>query len=84
MAIYKIPNPPKITIGDPLLNILSTDADDILKDDYVNDKVLENKTIEQIKDEYNFDDIKDAFDDGQVSPSLNVFWWSKWKLCQCL
>ena len=62
MAIYKIPDPPKIEIRDPLLNILSTDAEDILKYNYVNDKVLEDKTIEQIKAEFNFDDIKDAFD----------------------
>ena len=64
--IYKLLDPLKIEIGDSLLNILSTDAEDILKDDYVNDKVWEDKTMEQIKDEYNFDDIKDAFDDGQV------------------
>ena len=71
-VIYEIPNPPKITIGDPLLNVLSTDAEGILKDDYVNDKVLEDKTIQQIKDEYNFDDIKDAFDDGQSPPPPNL------------
>ena len=79
MAIYEIPYPPKIEIRDPLLNILSTDAEDILKNNYVNDKVLEDKTIEQIKAEFNFDDIKDAFDNRQVSPppsNLNFFsWW---------
>ena len=26
---------------------------------------MEDKTIEQIKDEYNFDDVKDVSDDGQ-------------------
>lgn len=26
---------------------------------------MEDKTIEQIKDENNFDDVKDNFDDGQ-------------------
>ena len=81
MAIYEIPDPPKIEIRDPLLNILSTDAEDILKYNYVNDKVLEDKTIEQIKAEFNFDDIKDAFDNRQVPlppppalPNLNFFW----------
>ena len=72
-AIYEIPNPPKIEIRDLLSNILSTDAENILKDDYVNDKVLEDKTIEQIKNEHNFDDVKDAFDDGQVPPQLEFF-----------
>ena len=50
-----------------------TDAEEILKDDYVSDKVLEDKTIEQIKDEYNFDDIKDVFDEEQIPPQLEFF-----------
>ena len=67
--IYEIHEPPEIEIDDPLLNDQSTDAEAVLKDDYVNNKVLEDKTLEQIKDEYNFDEIKDAFDNGK-SPSL--------------
>ena len=65
-AICEIPDPHKIEIEDPLLNVLPTNTENIVKDDYVNDKVIEDKTIEQIKDEYNIDAIKDAFDDGQV------------------
>ena len=37
---------PEIEIGDPLLNVLSTDVEEILKYDYVSDKVLEDKAIE--------------------------------------
>ena len=74
-AIYELPDPPKIEIGDPLLNVLTTEAEGILEDDYVNDKVIQEKTIEQIKDEYNFDDIKDAFDEGKIPPQLNLFFW---------
>ena len=59
-----------------LLPVLSADAEDFLKDYYVSDNVLENKTIKQIKDEYKFDDIKDAFDDGQIPPKLEFF--SRW------
>ena len=72
-AIYEIPDPPEIEIGDPLLNVLLTDAEQILKDDYVSDKVLEDKTIEQRKDAYNFDEIKDVFDEGQIPPQLEFF-----------
>ena len=53
-AIDKIRDPPKIEIRDLLLNVLSTDAENTLKDDCANDKVLEDKTTEKIKDEYNF------------------------------
>ena len=53
--------------------MLTTEAAGILEDDYVNDKVIQEKTIEQIKDEYNFDDIKDAFDEGRIPPQLQFF-----------
>ena len=56
-----------------MLNILLTDAEDILMDDHVSDKKFEEKTIEQMKDEYNFEDIKNGFDEGQVPPQLNFF-----------
>ena len=73
MAVYKITKPPKIEIGDPLLSVLSTDAEEILEDDYINNKILEDKTLEQIKEEYIFDEIKDAFDGGKKPLNLNFF-----------
>ena len=72
-VIYELPHPPKIEIGNLLLHVLTTEAEGILEDDYVNDKVIQEKTIEQIKDEYNFDDIKDAFDEGKIPPQLEYF-----------
>ena len=72
-AIYELPDPPKIEIGDPLLNVLTAEAEGILEDDYVNDKVIQEKTIEQIKDEYNFHDIKDAFDEAKTPSQLKPF-----------
>ena len=69
-AIYELPEPPKIEIGNPLLNFLSRDAEGILADDYVNPEELQDRTIEQIKEEYKFDEIKDAFDEGKVPPQL--------------
>ena len=39
-AIYEVPEPPKIEIGDPLLNFLSTDAEGNLVDDYANHEEL--------------------------------------------
>ena len=65
-AICEIPDPHKIEKEDPLLNVLPTDTENTVKDDYINDKVIEDKTIEQIKDECNIDVVKDALDDGQV------------------
>ena len=40
----ELPDPLKIELGDPLQNILSTEAEKILAD-YDNDKNIEEKTI---------------------------------------
>ena len=56
-----------------MLNFLSTDAEKILTDDYVNGKKLQDKTLGQMKEEYKFDEIKDAFDEGKIPPSSNYF-----------
>lgn len=45
IAIYEIPDPRKIELRDPLLYVLTTKADDVLADDYVNDKAIEEKAI---------------------------------------
>ena len=57
------------------------DADGISEDDYVNDKVIQGKNNEKIKDEYNFDDTKDAFDEEKIPPQR---WWWQGKFCSCL
>ena len=54
---------PEIELGDSLINVLSTKTDEILQDDYINDYALNEKTVEEIKDKYNFDQIKDTFDE---------------------
>ena len=56
-AIYETPEPPELEIGDSLLNFLSTYAEKILTDDYVNNKNLQDKMLEQTKEGYNFDEI---------------------------
>ena len=72
-SIYEVPESPNIEISDPLLNVLSTDVEDILKSNYVTDKEIEVKTIVQMKDEYNLDQINDAFDEGQIPSQLEFF-----------
>ena len=72
-AICEVPEPPKIEIGDPLLNLQPTDAEDALADDYVNSEELQDRSTEQIKEEHKFDKIKDAFDEGKIPPQLEFF-----------
>ena len=47
--------------------------DEILQNDYINDNALNKKTIEEIRDEYNFGQIKDIFDKEKVPPQLEFF-----------
>ena len=72
-GIYEIPEAPKIEIGHSLLNFLSTDAEDILVDDYVNGEELQDRAIEKINEEYKFEEIKDVFDEGKIPPQLEFF-----------
>ena len=56
-TIYELPDYPKPELGDGLLNTLGVEADDILDQEFVNKKQQEDEVLEQIKEEYNFDEI---------------------------
>ena len=71
--IYELPDLPKLQLEDWLLNTQGAEAEDILDDQFVNPKELEENAIEQIKDEYDVDKIKDAFDHAAVPAQLEFF-----------
>ena len=71
--IYEISEPPQLEIEAPLLIVLSINAEKFLTDDYVNDKKLQDKILEQRKEEYNFDELKNAFDKQKIPPQLDCF-----------
>ena len=74
--IYELLKIPKLKLGDRLANALGTEGEKILEDNLLQAKELEDKNIEQIKEEYEFDKIKDVFDKRTVSPQLDFFlWW---------
>ena len=56
--IYEIPDLPKLELEDGLANILVAEAKDILEENFVNPKKLEDKTLEKIKQAYGFEEIK--------------------------
>ena len=67
---------PKTELGDRLANLLGTEGEKILEDDFLWVKELKDKNIEEIKEDYKFDKIKNAFDEGTTSPQLKYFlWW---------
>ena len=76
-TIYELPDPPKLELGDGLLNSLGAEADDILDQQFVNIKQQEDAVLEQIKEDYNFVEIKDVFDEGAVHDQLDFFYSGK-------
>ena len=52
-TICELPDPPKLELGDGLLNSLGVQADNILEQKFVNQKQQEDVALEQIKEDYN-------------------------------
>ena len=72
--IYELPDdPPKLELGDVLANILGPGAEDILNERFVNEKKLKDEFLENIKEEYGFEQIKDGFDEDSVPHQLEFF-----------
>ena len=68
---YQLPNDlPKLELGDGLANILEPEAEDNLDEGFVNKKELEDEVLENIKEEYDFEEIRDAFGEASVT-----HWW---------
>ena len=67
-----IPSPPRLELTDGILNVLK-DVENVINNDFVRVGENDDKDIQKIKDEYNFDDIKNEFDDGKVLEILDIF-----------
>ena len=57
-----VPSPPRLELSDEILKVLSY-GEDVINDDFVKVEDLDDKDVQEIKDEYNFDDIKNEFDE---------------------
>ena len=54
--------------------VLNVEAGDILEQKVVNKKQQEDAVLKQIKEDYSFDEIKDAFDEGALPHQLDFFY----------
>ena len=63
-------DPSKLEVGDGLANILGAVAEDILDEGLVDKKELEDEVLENIKEEYGFEEIKNGFDEPSVPHQL--------------
>ena len=65
--IYELSDdPPKLELGDGIANKLGPEAEDILDEGFINKKELEGEVLGNIKEEYGFEERKDAFDEASV------------------
>ena len=75
--IYKLPyDPPTLELGDGLANILGSEAEDILHEGFVDEKELEDEVLENIKEEFGFEQIKVAFNEASAPHQLEFFYGS--------
>ena len=72
--IYELRDPPKLELGHGLANVLSAEAEDILEDNFINSKKLEDDALENKKEEYGFEEIQDVFDEASAPQQLKFFY----------
>ena len=64
-----MPDPPGLELGS-----LDIEDDDNLEQKFVNKKEEEDAALEQIMEDYNFDETKDSFGEGGVPHQLDFFY----------
>ena len=61
-ALYELPDNPELKLRDGLIDTLGNDAEDLFQIDNITKEEEEDLVLEKIKEEYGFEDIKEAFD----------------------
>ena len=72
-ALYESPENPDLELGDGLIENLRITAEDLFQVDSIIKKE-EDIIFEKIKEEYGFEDIKKAFDEGRVPENIYFFY----------
>ena len=73
-ALYELPDDPDLELGDGLLQTLEANAKDLFQTDNMTKKKEEDVILEQIKEEYGFEDIKETMDEGNVPDNIYFFY----------
>ena len=68
-----VPSPPRLELPDKILKVLR-DGEDVINDDFVKVEKNDDEDIQEIKDKYNFEDIKNEFDHEKVLEILEFFY----------
>ena len=68
-----MPDNPELEVGDGLIENLGNNAEDLFQVDNITKEEEESPALEKIKEEYGFEDIKEAFDEGNFPENINFF-----------
>ena len=73
-TIYELLDPPNMGVRVGFLNALGVEANDVLDKEFITKQEETDAALQQIKQEYNFDDIRETFDEGIVHPKVDFFY----------
>ena len=75
-TIYELAEQPDLELGSGLIDTLGVEANDLLDADFITKEEENDAVLEQIKEDYNFDEIKDTFDEGVLFTKVSILlWW---------
>lgn len=57
-----------------MIDTLGVEVSDLSDSNFITEKEENDAVLEQIKENYNFDDIKESFDDGIMYESVEFFY----------
>lgn len=73
-TIYELPEQSNLELGDALIDSLGVKANDLLNSNFITKQEENDAALEQIKQDCNFDEIKDTFDQGNIHESIEFFY----------
>ena len=72
-SICELPDQPNLELGDGSINTLGVEANDLLDSNFITKQEKNDVILEQIKQDFNFDEIKDTLDQGTLYESIKIF-----------
>ena len=73
-TIYELPEQPDLELANGLIEPMGVEANDLVDTNIITKEEENDSILEQIKQDYNFDEIKDALDEGTVHESVEFFY----------
>ena len=80
-TLYELPDTSDLVLEDGLIENLGVVAGDLLEAENITKQEEEDIVLEKIKEEYSFEDIKDAFNEGYAPENVYFFYGGESENC---